>query len=46
MNFAAKEYDVGASLHVSQPTSAHAFNGMRRNLISNLKLNVINVLGC
>jgi hypothetical protein len=41
MNFAAEEYDAGASLHVnqpaSQPTSAHTFNEERRSLISNLK---------
>jgi hypothetical protein len=50
MNFVAEEYDARASLHInqpaSQPTSTHAFNGKRRNLISNLKLNVINVVGC
>jgi hypothetical protein len=46
MNFAAKEYDAGASLHVSQPANqprqAHAFKAEeRRSPHLKLELNVI-----
>jgi hypothetical protein len=51
MNFAAEEYDAGASLHVSQPASqprqAHAFKvEERRNPHLKFELNVIKCLGC
>jgi hypothetical protein len=51
MNFAAEEYDAGASLHVSQPASqprqAHAFKAEeRRSPHLKFELNVIKCLGC
>jgi hypothetical protein len=51
MNFAAEEYDAGASSHViqpaSQPRQAHAFKAEeRRNPRFDLKLNVIKCLSC
>jgi hypothetical protein len=48
MNFAAEEYDAGASLHVSQPASQpcqrmHSRLKRGATLIFNFELNVINV---
>jgi hypothetical protein len=51
MNFAAEEYDAGASLHViqlaSQPYQVRAFK-MKKEVQSTFKseLNVIKCLGC
>jgi hypothetical protein len=39
MNFATEEYDVGASLHVSQPRRARAFKAEERGTVLILNLN-------